>query len=169
MNKQAPGAGASRQPPPARRPGASLPRWIVWTRRILVAVGSAAIVNAAVGLPTNLTLPREQRDYVRFFMLASVVILMVVLPAVLAVGRLLHDHIPAPFRAVLQGGLFASFMIVIVALPALVGAGHAADLPSALPRDYARGLGIALGSIWAVALVVIVVIVARTRRRGNAA
>ena len=88
MSEQAPGKGASGKPRPERRPGASLPRWIVWTRRILVAVGSAAIVNAAVGLPTNLTLPREQRDYVRFFVLASVVILMVVLPAVLAVGRL---------------------------------------------------------------------------------
>lgn len=158
----------SEQPRPAApKPGASLPRWIVWTRRILVAVGSAALVNAAVGLPMNLTLASEQRNYLRFFVLASFVTLVVVLPLTLGVGRLLRDYVPAPFRAVLQAALFVSLMIVIVTLPALIGVGHAADLPSALPRDYARGLAIALGSIWTVALVVIVVIVVRTARRGN--
>jgi hypothetical protein len=53
-------------------------------------------------------------------------------------------------------------MVVIVALPALIGAGRSADLPSALPRNYVQGLAIALGSIWAVALVLVV---ARTVRR----
>lgn len=156
----------SEQPRSAPKPDTSLPRWIVWTRRILVAAGAAAMVNAAVGLPSNLTIPKEQRDYLRFLVLAFFVILAVVIPAVLGVGRLLRRYVSARFRAVLQGALFVSLMVVIVTLPALVGAGLAADLPSALPRNYAQGLAIALGSIWAVALALIVAQTVR-RRRGK--
>ena len=97
-------------------------------------------------------------------MLAGVLTLTMVLPAVLGIGRLLRRYVSARFRAVLQGALFVSLMVVIVTLPALIGAGRAADLPSALPRDYVRGLAIALGCVWAAALVLIAV---RTARRGK--
>jgi hypothetical protein len=73
---------------------------MVWTRRILVAAGAAAMVNAAIGLPSNLTIPKEQLNYLRFFVLAFVATLAVILPAVLGVGRLLGRYVPARFRAV---------------------------------------------------------------------
>ena len=158
-----PTAASAPQPSakPSPKPDNTLPRWIVWTRRLLVVAGSAGIVNAVVGLPSNLTLSREQSAYLRFLVLEVVVCLIVGLPAAIGVGHLLVRFVRAPYRAVLQGALLVSLMVFIVALPPLLGPGHV-GLPSALPRDYARGLAVALGLIWTTALAVIV---ARTVRR----
>jgi hypothetical protein len=152
----------SRQPHSTTKSDASLPRWIIWTRRILVAAGTALMVNAAIGLPSNLTITEEQHHYLKFIVLAFLLTLAAVLPVVLAIGRLLRRYVPAGLRPVLQGTSFVSAIVAIVALPVLTGNGRAADLPSALPRDYAHGLAIALGLIWFSALVLTV---ARTARR----
>ena len=157
----------SEQPRSAPKPDTSLPRWMVWTRRILVAGGTAAVVNAAIGLPSNLA-AQDLRHYLRFFVLAFLVTLAVLLPAVLAVGRLLRRYVPARSRPVLQGVLFVSAMVFIEALPALTGKGREADLPSALPRDYVHGLAVALGAIWSAALVLIVAQTVRRREEKDA-
>ena len=154
----------SEQPRSAPKPDTSLPRWMVWTRRIMVAAGSAAVANAAIGLPSNLTNTQDQRHYLQFIVKAFLLTLIVLLPAVLAAGRLLRRHVPARFRPVLQGALFVTLMLVIVALPALTGKVRAPDLPSALPRNYVHGLAIALGAVWSAALLLVA---AQTARRGK--
>jgi hypothetical protein len=154
----------SEQPRTAPKPDASMPRWMVWTRRILVAAGSAAVVNAAIGLPSNLTNTQDQHHYLQFLVKAFLLTLVALLPAVLAVGRLLRRHVSARWRPVLQGTLFITLMLVIVALPALTGKGRVPDLPSALPRDYVRGLAIALGAVWSAALVLIAAQTVRRRK-----
>jgi hypothetical protein len=141
-------------------------RWIVWTRRVLVAVGAAAVVYAVIGLPAHLTLAREQRNYLRLLAETFLACMILLLPAVFGVGYLLGRFVPPPVRAVVQGTLFVSLIVVVTALPALLGNGHSSDLPSALPRDYAHGLALVLGLVWLTALVLIAVRIAR-RRRGR--
>jgi hypothetical protein len=73
---------------------------------------------------------------------------LVLLPAALLVGALAARRAPPGIRGPVRGGLFASAVVTLVALPFVLGYGRPADDPSALPRDYGRGLAIALGAIW---------------------
>lgn len=79
----------------------------------------------------------------------------VMMPVAIAVGAALARWVPGSVRGPVRAGMFASLMLVVVAFPFVVGAGASADNPSVLPLDYARGLLIALATVWAVAGVVL--------------
>ncbi len=84
----------------------------------------------------------------------------VLLPVVIAAGILVHRFAPPPYRAILQAALLASATVIVVAVPLVLGYGRIADNPSALPRDYGRGLAIVLALIW---LTTAIVLLARVR------
>lgn len=126
-----------------------------WTRRILVAAGVAAVAYGVYGLAAD-DLATEPRY--RLFLLASLLWPpLVALPVAYGLGALIARRIPALWRPVVQGVLFTSTMAAGVALPSIVGNGHDLSMPSALPRDYPRGLAVVLGVVWAAGLVVVAV------------
>ena len=86
---------------------------------------------------------------------------MVALAGVLVTGVVTGR--PRPY---VQAGLILTGVVTLVALPFALGKGRTADLPSALPLNYGRGLTITVGVIWlAVGLVAIVRERPRHRRR----
>jgi Kef-type K+ transport system membrane component KefB len=135
------------------------PRWMVWTRRALVVAGILAIGSSAVGVLRAMDLTRE--PYLRYFVVALIADDLLVFPLALLVGALVVRFLPAWARPVVQGALFVSAAVTIVAIPAVLGYGRSNQLPSALPRDYGRGLLITYAAIWLVAVVLLVVRVLR--------
>jgi hypothetical protein len=89
----------------------------------------------------------------------------VLLPAVILTGVLIHRLVPAGQRAIVQAALAATAAVVIVALPLVLGYGRIADNPSALPRDYPRGLALVIAVIWAAAAVGLLISGRAARRR----
>jgi hypothetical protein len=74
---------------------------------------------------------------------------LVLAPVVIALGALLTRLVPASMRPYVQAGLFITAALTLVALPFLLGWGYHASNPSALPLNYGRGYGIAVGCVWA--------------------
>ena len=72
----------------------------------------------------------------------------VVLPLAIGVGALAGRAAPGRARAGVHGALFATAVVLVIGLPLALGYGRAADNPSALPRDYARGLSAVLAVVW---------------------
>jgi hypothetical protein len=89
----------------------------------------------------------------------------VLLPAVILAGVLVHRFVPAPHRVILQAALVATAALTVVAVPLVLGYGRLADNPSALPRDYGRGLATILALIW---LATAIVLLVSSRRRPRA-
>ena len=96
--------------------------------------------------------------------LATVLVLhdAALLPAIVAVGVLVHRAVPPPHRAIVQAALVATAALTVVAVPLVLGYGRIADNPSALPREYPRGLLEVLAVVW---LAAAVGLLARTWRR----
>lgn len=80
---------------------------------------------------------------------------LVVAPAVLVVGWVVHRWVPAQVRGPVQLGLFASGVMALFAYPFVRGYGDVPSNPSALPRDYTEGLLLVLATIWAAVAVAI--------------
>lgn len=87
----------------------------------------------------------------------------VLMPAVIGAGWLVVRAGPPWARAAGQGALAVTLALTIIAIPMLVNAGTFPDNPSLLPRDYGRGLLIAVGVTWLAAAAVAVA----TRQRWN--
>ena len=84
-------------------------------------------------------------------------------PVAVVAGLVLVRVLPAAVRRVVAVGLFVAVSLVLVALPALRAPG-VADNPSAVPRDYSRGLAVALVGVAVATLVAVLVTVAGRRR-----
>ena len=69
---------------------------------------------------------------------------LVLAPVVLLTGVLVHR------RPWLAGGLLVSGVVALVAFPLVRGYGRRPGDPSALPRDYDRGLLLTLAAVWLV-------------------
>ncbi|MFG3041831.1 hypothetical protein ACGFYZ_33510 [Streptomyces sp. NPDC048330] len=134
-----------------------------WVRAALITAGTAALGYGvygacSAGLFTN-------RPWLDFLVASLLWPLLLATPAALLIGALLVRRVPMTARPVLQALLFATGVVVVVALPLLVGTGHDPNMPSALPRDYQRGLLLVLLPLWAAAAVTITV--RALRDRGN--
>lgn len=135
---------------------------MTWTRRLLVAAGVAAIAFGVYGLAVD-HLAGEPRYWI--FLFASLLWpLLLALPVAYGLGALIARRIPALWRPVVQGALFTSAMAAGVAFPSIAGNGHDPSMPSALPRDYPRGLAVVLGAVWVAGLIVVIVRFVRLRR-----
>lgn len=133
-------------------------RWIRWA---LAVAGSLALLYAVTGALAS----RDMRlAYLRFLFLVLVGHELVLVPLAVGVGVLMGRFVPSPARAVLQAGLFLSAAVVVVGLPGVLGLGRSPDLPSALPRDYARGMLVLLAVIWIGVGARLTVDAVRTRR-----
>ncbi|GIH05223.1 hypothetical protein Rhe02_32900 [Rhizocola hellebori] len=137
------------------------PTWMTWTRRGLVALGLIALLYAGVGV---LTEEDNLFNYIRFLILSLVGHELVLMPIFIGVGVLVVKLVPRTARPIVQAALLTTAAVVIIALPAVTGHGRSSDLPSALPRDYPRGLLIVVGCIWATAMAVLLI---RAIRRGR--
>jgi hypothetical protein len=71
-----------------------------------------------------------------------------VVPLAIGAGVLVARFAPVAIRSVIQAALFLSATLIVIALPGALGYGRTPDLPSALPRDYTRGLLILLAAVW---------------------
>jgi hypothetical protein len=134
---------------------------VTWIRRVLVAGGVLALAYAVFGAVMS---PDLRLNYLRFLALALIGHELILAPLAIGVGVLVGRLVPVQARAIVQAALFATAVLTVIALPALVGAGRSRDLPSALPRDYPRGLLILLALVWVCALAALVVRQVRSRR-----
>jgi hypothetical protein len=88
---------------------------------------------------------------------------VVVVPLVLALGWAISQVVrDLRSRAALRFGLLVSAGLCLVAYPLVRGFGRSDAVPSALARDYGRGLAIYLAIVW---VLVAAVVVARRRSR----
>lgn len=90
--------------------------------------------------------------WIRWFIGAALVHDFIVAPTVFGVGALVLIHVRAPYRSIIQGAMITSGVIVLTTWPFLRGYGRRPDNISVLPNNYAFGLLIVLGIVWAVTL-----------------
>jgi threonine/homoserine/homoserine lactone efflux protein len=138
-----------------------------WTRRILVAAGTAVMAYAIVGLLTDpATDPPRQLAFLAAVLVAHDAVF---LPLVLGAGALVSRWAPPPLRTPVRVAGIISLALAVVAMPFVLGYGRRPDDPSALPLDYGRGLLVLLTIVWAVALVPALLTSLRRRLRQPAA
>jgi hypothetical protein len=77
---------------------------------------------------------------------------VVIAPIVCVFDAVAVARVAPPYRRAVQGGLFAAAVVTAFAYPFVRGYGRRADIPSALPLDYARGLVIVLAVIAVITL-----------------
>lgn len=111
------------------------PRWPLVLGIVVGAACTAVGVAAAVetSKPTVL---------VRWVVGLTLAHDLVLVPAVLLVGLVVRR------RPWLAGGLLVSGVVALVAFPLVRGYGRRPGDPSALPRDYTRGLLVTLAAVW---------------------
>jgi len=120
------------------------------TARALLGVAGAALL--AFGVVSAFTSPHMHLGRQAIYAIAVLLLHDAVLaPMFLAAGAVTRRWVPAPYRAVVQGGLLVTAAVTFVALPFVLGFGRIADNPSALPRNYTGGYLLVLAAIWAVA------------------
>jgi hypothetical protein len=135
---------------------------MAWVRRLLVLAGLAMVAFAFFGGGTS---QLSASPYLKFVVEVAVIVLVLLLPLSFAVGWLIGKIVPVIARPLVQGACIATALIVGIALPSVLGRGRQADLPSALPRNYATGLWSVLAVVWGAAAVLIVIRIVRRRTR----
>ncbi len=130
---------------------------------VAVAVGWAVMAFGVVGALDNAadTHPRS----LAIWLVGSLAVHdALIAPATFIVAGVLRRALAPPLRAVVQAALIVSAVIVIVSIPVVGGFGSTPDNPSALPRNYALGLAVAVGLVWACSAVALGLAWRRARR-----
>ena len=148
-----PTTGPTTGPAPPRRP-----RWA--TASVVLGLGVLAFGGWLLLTGGSATVPSVP------WLAGSLVLHDAVLaPVAAVVGSALVRPLPGAVRRVVAAGLFVAVSLALVALPALLAPG-VGDNPSAVPRDYPRGLAVALAAVAGATLLVLMSTVAR-RTGGN--
>lgn len=126
-------------------PGGGRSAWF-WP---LAAVGAATVAVGVNGVLDDARLT-EPAELARWVLGGLLVHDLVVVPLAFAVALAAARLVPAVVRPVVHGGLVVAVSLTIVAWPFLRGYGLRPSNPSALPRDYAEGLLLALAAVAAV-------------------
>ena len=137
------------------------PRWPVVTGAV---VGVALM---AVGVSSLLQESHDTHPFVTARWVVGLALAhdLVLAPLVVLVGAALRRWVPLGARAFLAGGLVVSGALTLIAWPLVRGYGRSAGNPSILPRDYGRGLLVALVATWVVTA--LLALRARTRTSGG--
>jgi len=107
----------------------------------------------------------EQQVQLMTWLLGSALAHDVILaPTVTIVGLLLAWVLPRSIRGPVLGALAMSGIVLLFSWSSLRGFGRRDVNPSILPHDYATNVAIVIGCVWAAALAVIVLRIARARR-----
>lgn len=120
---------------------------VFWT---CAAIGLAVLAYGVGGLflEGDRTHPEQ---WIRWFAGSLIVHDFVVTPIVIAVGSYLVGRVQRPYRAIVQGTLFATGVITLTTWPFLRGYGLRSDNASVLPNNYALGLSLVLAVVWLIA------------------
>jgi len=116
------------------------------TRILLVVVGVGMVAYAAVAAVGSPDFNPLRHGLFLVAVLVAHELLLV--PAYLGVGALVHRFVPGGYRAVVQGALIVTAAVTAVAVPLVLGYGRRPDIPSALPRDYPAGYAVVIGAVW---------------------
>ena len=135
-----------------------------WVRAVLGFAGLGLMAYAAYGLITAEGDPARQVLFAAALLIGHEAVLM---PLAIGVGWVALRVVPPWGRAAAQVALVVTLALTIITIPMLVLAGTFPDLPSLLPRDYRRGLLIAVGVTWLVAAIVAAVNRAYRSRTGD--
>jgi len=117
--------------------------------RVAAGVAGVALFAVAVRYAVVRSVDVRPAAWVRWWVTAAIVHDVVVAPVALLVGWLVVRFVPRVVKAPVQAGLILTAVVVAVSWPALRGYGRIASNPTYLPRNYATGLLISLGLVWA--------------------
>jgi hypothetical protein len=135
-------------------------------RRGLIAAGVLVMGFAVVGALTD----DDVRPFGVLLFLVGVLVWhdLLLMPLVLAAGRLIGRYVPVAAGSAVRVAALCSLALLVVAAPLVLGVGRVADDPSVLPRPYGWGLLLVLTVLWASTVGVVVARRASARRRRTA-
>lgn len=118
---------------------------VFWPGQIVgiavMAIGIRGLLDAPLGRPPS---------FVRFFVGSALAHDLVLAPAAFGVGWLVKRVVPAWTWPTVRNGLFVSVCLALFSYPFVRGFGIRPANATAVPRNYAEGLLIALAVVWAV-------------------
>jgi len=123
---------------------------------ISAAVGWAVIAWGLRGIFEH-SLDTRPANLARFVVGGALLHDLIIAPLIIGAGVLLARAVPGRARAVVQGALAVSGIVALFSYPLVRGFGLAANNPTSLPHNYAAGLLVVLGVVWAVAAAIAVV------------
>ena len=142
--------------PPAR----DLPSGPLFWTAVIVGWGIILFGVGGALVDARFTHPRSMAIWIVGVLIAHDFVLA---PLVFAVGKGLRRVASGADRRLLQACLFLFGIFVLVSIPVLGRFGQRPDNPTLLPRDYAVGLIVSLGVVWAGTTAVFLVIGRRRR------
>ena len=123
---------------------------------ISAAMGWAVIAWGLRGIFEH-SLDTRPANLARFVVGGALLHDLIIAPLIIGAGVLLARAVPGRARAVVQGALAVSGIVALFSYPLVRGFGLAANNPTSLPHNYAAGLLVVLGVVWAVAAAIAVV------------
>jgi len=123
---------------------------------IAAAIGWAVIAWGLRGIFQH-SLDTRPANLARFVVGGALLHDLLIAPLLIGAGVLLARVVPGRARAVVQGALAISGIVALFSYPLVRGFGLAANNPTSLPHNYAAGLLVVLGIVWAVAAAIAVV------------
>lgn len=131
------------------------------SRAVLGVAGLGLMAYGAYGLVVDTGVPGGPVLFAAALVIGHEGILM---PTMIIIGLVAVRIVPVWARSAVQAALVVTMALIVITIPLFAFAGASPDLPSLLPRDYRRGLLIAVGITWLIAAAVALARRRRTRR-----